>query len=68
MLLFLRWLIGIASAAGLIVFVLIVTVGKGIGSAYQSGAGGENVTRTAATFGIPILLAAILASVFVPHS
>src|SRR3954447_15198270 len=68
MLLFLRWSVGIASAAALIVFVLIVTVGKGLGSPYQSGASGENLARAAATFGLPVLLAMMLGSVFVPHS
>jgi len=68
MLLFLRWSTGIASAAALIVFALIVTVGKGLGSSYQSGASGENLARVAATFGAPVLLAAMLVSVFVPQS
>src|SRR3954468_12222422 len=68
MLLFLRWSIGIASSAALAVFVLIVTIGKGFGSSFQSGAASENVARAAATIGLPVLLAAMLGSVFVPQS
>jgi len=68
MLLFLRWAIGIASTAALIVYLLIVTVGKGFGSSYQSGASGENLARSSAIVGIPILLAAMFGSAFVPHS
>src|SRR4051812_10521503 len=64
----LRWLIGISSAISLAVFVVIVTVGKGLGSAYQSGAPGENAARVAANIGLPLLLCAMLASVFFPNA
>jgi hypothetical protein len=65
--LFLRWLIGLLSALGLIGFFLIVVVGKGF-EVYQSGAGSENLARAAAVIGIPCLLAAILVSVFLPDA
>ena len=65
--LLLRWLIGIFSFLALIVFFLIVTVGKGIGSAYQSGAPSDNVTRALLTVGVPGLLASMLLSVFLPQ-
>lgn len=64
----LRWLVGISSALALVFFVFILIVGKGLRSAYQSGAGAAHILRDTATFAIPFLLAAMLASAFVPRA
>jgi hypothetical protein len=64
--LFLRWILGIACSLALAGFVLIMIVGKGIRSAYQSGAGTTDIIRSTAVYAIPILLAAMLASLFLP--
>ncbi|MBL8292714.1 MAG: hypothetical protein JNN08_12800 [Bryobacterales bacterium] len=65
--LLLRWLVGLLSVLGLVGFFLIVLVGKGF-EVYQSGAGSENLSRAAGVIGIPLLLAAMLVSVFLPGS
>ena len=63
----LRWLIGIASVVALAVFALILTVDKGF-AAFRSGSGGDHPARDAAVLGIPLLLAAMLATVFLPQT
>ncbi|MGJ5818662.1 hypothetical protein [Paludibaculum fermentans] len=68
MILFLRWVVGIASAAALAGFVLVLTVGKGLALTYRSGAGVANLVRDVMTVGVPVLLVAMLASVFLPHA
>lgn len=65
--LLLRWLIGVLSALALAGFLLILTIGKGF-EGYRSGAGSENFLRLAAIVGAPLLLTAMLASVFLPGS
>jgi hypothetical protein len=64
----LRWLIGVGCAVALALFLLILVVGKGLRSAYQSGAGTLDVVRDTAVAGIPLLLIAMLVSVFLPNS
>jgi len=65
--LLLRWLIGLLSVLALAGFLLILTIGKGF-EVYRSGAAPENFLRLAAIVGTPLLLAAMLASVFLPGS
>jgi len=64
----LRWMVGIGCALALAFFVFIMIVGKGLRSAYQSGAAVTDVVRTAAIYAIPFLLGAMLVAVFVPHA
>jgi hypothetical protein len=66
--LLLRWLLGIGCALALAFFAHAMIVGKGIRSSYQSGAGTLNTLRETAVYGIPVLLLAMLVSVFVPHA
>lgn len=61
----LRWVIGLLSALALAGFFLILLVGKGF-EVYRSGAGSEELARTVAVAGTPLLLAAMLVSVFIP--
>ena len=63
--LLLRWLIGLLSAMALAVFALILVVGKGF-EIYRSGAASVDIARVAAVVGAPLLLAAMLVSVFTP--
>lgn len=66
--LLLRWIIGASCVAALGLFGLVLIVGKGIRSAYQSGAGTGEFLRAVAVYAIPFLLAAMLASVLRPES
>jgi hypothetical protein len=59
----LRWVVGIGCALGLAALALILTVGKGF-DGFRSGAGSEDLLRDALTIGLPLLLAAMLATVF----
>ncbi|MGC4048883.1 MAG: hypothetical protein QM757_05095 [Paludibaculum sp.] len=68
MILFLRWVVGLASAVALAGFALVMLVGKGLELTYRSGAGAASLVRDAMTVGIPLLLVAMLASVFLPHA
>lgn len=68
MLIVLRIAVGVLSAIGLAGFALIVVVGKGLRSAYRSGAGSSDLMADAALVAIPLLLLAILASVFTPQA
>jgi hypothetical protein len=63
---FLRWAVGLSSALALAVFLLILTVGKGLASAY--GNGSEDILRASAALAIPVLLAAMLATTFLPNA
>ena len=64
----LRWLIGLASAAALVLFLLIMIVGQGLSDAYRSGSGGEAIMRTFLTFAVPLMLVGMLVTAFAPHS
>jgi hypothetical protein len=64
----LRWSVGISSALALALFVLILTIGRGLGSAYRSGTGKEDFFRATAPLAIAMLLGGMLASAFLPKS
>jgi hypothetical protein len=66
--LLLRWMIGIGCAIALAFFTLVMVVGKGMRSAYQSGASTTDVLRESAIYGVPVLLIAMLVSVFMPQA
>ena len=61
----LRWILGLASALGLAIFLLILTVGKGF-DAFRSASVGDHPWRDAATLAIPALLVGMLATVLAP--
>lgn len=67
-LLFLRWTIGIASTLALVLFLLVLTVGKGLGSSYQSGAATEDFARSALPVAIPLLIGGMLATAIFPNA
>ncbi|QOY88051.1 hypothetical protein [Paludibaculum fermentans] len=67
MILFLRWVVGLASAIALVGFALVLTVGKGLELTYRSGAGAASLVRDLMTAGVPVLLLAMLVSVFLPQ-
>ncbi|MEP7363976.1 MAG: hypothetical protein ABI972_12030 [Acidobacteriota bacterium] len=62
MLTILRWLVGIGCVLGLLMFGLILVVGKGF-DGFRSGAGSEDLLRGVLTVGIPVLLVAMLVTV-----
>jgi hypothetical protein len=64
----LRWITGISCALALAGFLFIMMVGKGLRSAYQSGAGVTDVVRSFGIYAIPLLIVAMLVAVFVPHA
>lgn len=68
MILFLRWVVGMASAAALAGFALVLLVGKGLELTYRSGAGAASLVRDVMTVAVPLLLVAMLASVFLPQA
>lgn len=58
----LRWVIGIGCVLGLLLFGLILVVGKGF-EVFRSGSGREDLVRDGLTLGIPALLIAMLLTV-----
>lgn len=64
----LRWLVGLACAVALAGFGFVLVVGKGLELSYRSGAGAASLVRDALTVGVPVLLLAMLVSVFTPHA
>jgi hypothetical protein len=64
--LLLRWWIGLGSALGIVLFLLVLTVGRGLGSAYQSGARGERLEAVVLTVMIPALLVMMLVGALRP--
>lgn len=68
MIVLLRLVVGLACAAALAGFAFILTVGRGLALSYRSGAGAAMLVRDALTVGVPVLLLAMLVSVFTPHA
>lgn len=66
--LLLRWAIGVGCVVALGLFVLILVVGKGLASAYRSGAATENFLRDALPVAIAGLLCLMLGSVVSPQT
>jgi hypothetical protein len=56
------------SALALLLFIAILMIGKGLASAYQSGASSEDLIRAAAPWGIALLLCGMLATALVPNA
>ena len=62
----LRWIIGILSAGALVLFALILIVGKGLADAYRAGSGSIDFLRSTLPFALGLLLVGMLASAIAP--
>jgi hypothetical protein len=67
MIVVLRWVIGAGCVLALAIFALLMIVGSGIRSAYQSGAGTFDLVRTVLPWLIPLLLIGMLVTAVSPR-